>query len=181
MRLAEGAPRTLNLGCGEDRRADAVGCDVDPKAQGVDVVCDLNHFPYPFRDSQFSDVICQDVLEHLEEIPRVMAEIHRIVKPGGLVRIRVPHYTSMDAYGDPTHRRYLSARSFDFCLEGGRPLPGLRSDTKFRLRRRRIVFYRPYRLLGISALANRYPTRWEGHFAFWFPAQYVLFELEAVK
>ena len=171
----------LNLGCGDDRRPDAVGCDIDRHGEGVDVVCDLNHTPYPFRDGQFSEILCQDILEHLQDIPDVMAELHRLLRPDGLLRVRVPHFTSMDAYGDPTHRHLLSARSFDFCLQGGRRLPGLRTEPLFRLRRRRIVFYRPYRLLGIAALANRFPVRWEGYFAYWFPAQYVLFELEALK
>jgi len=171
---------TLNLGCGEQRLPSALGCDIDRHASGVDVVFDLDQFPYPFRDSQFERVVCQDVLEHLANIPRVMEEIHRLLVPNGIVTIRVPHFTSMDAYGDPTHRHYLSTRSFDFCLDG-HCQPGLRTSARFRLRRREIVFYRPYRLLGIAALANRFPARWEGYFAFWFPAQYVLFELEAIK
>lgn len=169
----------LNLGCGDHRLEGAVGCDLDPHAAGVDVVCDLNRFPYPFADAKFSRILCRDVLEHLEDIPRVVAEIHRLLKPSGILEIRVPHYTSMDAYGDPTHRHFLSCRSFNFCLEGSAH-QGLRTAAKYRLRRREIVFYKPYRLLGIAAWANRFPVRWEGYFAYWFPAQYVVFELEAI-
>jgi SAM-dependent methyltransferase len=170
----------LNLGCGDHHVAGAVGCDLSSDASAADVRCDLNRFPYPFRDGQFSRILCRDVLEHLDDIPRVMEELHRLLRPGGVVEIRVPHYTSMDAYGDPTHRRFLSVRSFNFCLEG-ETHPGLRTQARFRLRRREIVFFRPYRLLGIAWLANRFPQRWEGHFAFWFPAHYMLFELEALS
>ncbi len=171
----------LNLGCGNHQLPNAVGCDIDPNAAAVNVVCDLNRVPYPFRDNQFALVVCQDILEHLDDIPAAMAELHRILQPNGVVRIRVPHYTSMDAYGDPTHRRFLSTRSFDFCTEGETAPPGLRSSALFRRVKREIAFYRIYRILGVAALANRFPRRWEGHAAFIFPAQYMLFELEAIK
>lgn len=38
----------------------------------------------PFADASFDAVVCVDVLEHVADLPRVLAEVHRILKPGGL-------------------------------------------------------------------------------------------------
>jgi SAM-dependent methyltransferase len=39
-------------------------------------------------------------------------EVHRILKPGGRFTVVAPYYTSMRAFGDPTHTRYLGDFSF---------------------------------------------------------------------
>jgi len=44
----------------------------------------------PFRDRVFDAVICSHVLEHIPEDRRAMAEIRRILKPGGWAAILVP-------------------------------------------------------------------------------------------
>lgn len=37
----------------------------------------------PFADATFDVVVCVDVLEHVEDLPRAIAEISRVLKPGG--------------------------------------------------------------------------------------------------
>lgn len=38
----------------------------------------------PYQDKTFDVVICVDVLEHVEDIKKVIAEIYRVLKPNGL-------------------------------------------------------------------------------------------------
>ena len=38
----------------------------------------------PFADNSYSVVYCCDVLEHVRDLPRVIAEIYRVTKPGGV-------------------------------------------------------------------------------------------------
>lgn len=45
----------------------------------------------PFRDSYFDKVICSQTLEHLSNPEKVIAEMFRIVKPGGAVIVSVPN------------------------------------------------------------------------------------------
>lgn len=45
----------------------------------------------PFADNQFDRVICSELLEHVPNDTVVMAEIKRVLKPGGSVLISVPH------------------------------------------------------------------------------------------
>jgi 2-polyprenyl-6-hydroxyphenyl methylase/3-demethylubiquinone-9 3-methyltransferase len=38
----------------------------------------------PYRDNSFNIVFCCDVLEHVRDVPKVIAEISRVLKPGGV-------------------------------------------------------------------------------------------------
>ena len=38
----------------------------------------------PFADQSFDFVFCCDVLEHVQDLPKVIAEISRVLKPGGV-------------------------------------------------------------------------------------------------
>ncbi|MFB2771553.1 methyltransferase domain-containing protein [Pelatocladus sp. BLCC-F211] len=106
--------KKLNLGCGKDIRPGWINLDC-VKLPGIDIVHDLTSIPLPFEDNAFDEVLCQDVLEHIEYVP-VLREIHRILKPGGKVTIRVPHFSSSDAYADPTHHRYFSIHTFRYFI-----------------------------------------------------------------
>ena len=43
-----------------------------------------------------------------------MEEFHRLVRPGGTVRIETPHYTDFSSFCDPTHRSHLNSFSFRY-------------------------------------------------------------------
>jgi ubiquinone/menaquinone biosynthesis C-methylase UbiE len=45
----------------------------------------------PFSDDRFDSIICNAVLEHVPEIHRVMAELVRVLKPGGHLIAGVPY------------------------------------------------------------------------------------------
>ncbi len=105
----------LNLGCGRDIKKGWINLDFTEE-EGVDVVHDLNVLPLPFEDGQFDYVVCQDILEHIDFIP-LINDIHRILKIGGKLKIRVPHFTSKLNYEDPTHLNQFSIRTFDYFIE----------------------------------------------------------------
>ena len=45
----------------------------------------------PFEDGMFDGVVVIDMLEHLEDDARLIAECHRVLKPAGRLIINVPH------------------------------------------------------------------------------------------
>jgi len=104
--------KRLNLGCGDDIKEGWVNLD-SSAIDGVEVVHDMEQLPLPFPDQVFEEVLCQDILEHLEYIP-VLRDIHRIMKKGASLTIRVPHFTSKNSYTDPTHKKFFAIRTFSF-------------------------------------------------------------------
>lgn len=45
----------------------------------------------PFPEKEFDRVICTEVLEHIGDDQKVIAELYRVLKPSGQVLISVPH------------------------------------------------------------------------------------------
>lgn len=82
---------TLDFGCGQSVTADAfpryVGMDIRI-AEGVGVVGDAH--AVPFRDATFEQILCSEVLEHLREPERAIAEMARVLRPGGSLLLTVP-------------------------------------------------------------------------------------------
>lgn len=106
----------LNLGCGKTRIPDSVGVDIANIDGFVDVIHDLNKIPYPFKNGSIDEIYCYHVLEHLSDPIRVMEEIFRLLKPRGILYMKVPHFSSMGAFTDLTHVRPFGYSSFD-CLK----------------------------------------------------------------
>lgn len=103
----------LNLGCGQTRIPGSIGVDSVVIPGFVDVVHDLNIVPYPFKEGHADEIHLYHVLEHLDDSVSKLEEIHRILKPGGILHMRVPHFSSCGAFTDITHKRPFSYFSFD--------------------------------------------------------------------
>lgn len=174
--------KKLHLGCGSDIRKGYINVDYLDQP-GVDVVCDLNKFPWPFERNSFEVVYTSHTLEHVDDLIKTMLEIHRVCKNGAKVIIRVPHFSCGVYYRDPTHRRPFSYFTFEhFCN------PSLYYDRKesglFKIRRRRLNFTRlAFTFLNIifNPIINVNPPIYERFFCWILPASEVLFELEVVK
>jgi SAM-dependent methyltransferase len=94
----------LNLGCGRNPLDGFVNVD-RAALPGVDVVHDLEQFPLPFEDDLFDEIVGVDLIEHITDALGLMAELHRIAKPGAACTFGLPYGSSDDAWEDPTHVR----------------------------------------------------------------------------
>jgi len=110
--------KKLNLGCGRNVKEGWINLDC-VGLPGVDIVHNIEKLPLPFDDEQFDEVRCDSILEHIEYIP-VLRDLYRILKPGGLLKIRVPHFSSRNNYVDPTHKKHFSIDTFDFFVAESR-------------------------------------------------------------
>lgn len=92
-----------------DHKFDVVGVDLDPDAaimsEGFEVkTCSVTDTP--FADNSFDLVFNKSVIEHLKDPEKLLAESHRILKPGGYVITLCPSWVHMGwgpFYQDHTH------------------------------------------------------------------------------
>jgi SAM-dependent methyltransferase len=82
---------TLDLGCGlgmyRELFPNRVGFDIAP-GPAVDVVGDAHALPFP--DGTFDRILCTEVLEHLHTPHTAIAEMQRVLKPGGTLILTTP-------------------------------------------------------------------------------------------
>ncbi len=146
LRLGPGA-RVLDLGCGEGRHALAAYLAADAHVVALDPApADLatareryaefrdadrdaavsfvrgSGLALPFADGSFDAIVCAEVLEHVHDYRRVLAEIARVLRAGGRLAVSVPRYGPervcwwlSDAYHevDGGHVRIFRARALE--------------------------------------------------------------------
>jgi SAM-dependent methyltransferase len=172
--------KKLNLGCGKNIRKGWTNLDVK-KRKGVDIVHDLNKFPYPFNDETFDMILAEHVLEHVDNFPKTMSEIYRILKPRGKLVVYVPYYTSPNAWSHPEHRRAFTYLTFFFFVKGTsvNRAEGHLFDARFQKANVKLIFEGGFgikRLLGW--FFNLFPRAYENSFLNWlFPASKLNAEL----
>ena len=126
--------RVLDLGCRSGALTrhflegnDVVGLDVDraalakAEAQGIQVVEANVEEPLPFADASFDAVVAGELFEHLQFPDALVAEIRRVLRPGGTVVGSVPNAFRLKGRlqfllgrppeDDPTHLRMFSPRA----------------------------------------------------------------------
>lgn len=71
----------------------------------------------PFPDNSIKSIISHHFMEHVGDgFIGLMDECHRVLEPGGILRIIVPLFPSRTAVEDPDHRRYFMEGTFEtFC------------------------------------------------------------------
>lgn len=127
---APAAPIRLDIASGQNRREGFTGIDLWP---GSDVVHNLNHYPWPFKDASVSETHCSHYIEHIpvaywhpgnkyspvQETPegvdalcKFFDELYRILVPGGTCSLIAPYYASQRCWQDPTHRRAITDATF---------------------------------------------------------------------
>lgn len=102
----------LDIGCGEGEATAKYGKIVgSEKIFGIDIFdsvliqaqsrgikgfkVDLERDNFPFEDNFFDLVICNQVFEHLKQIYRPISEIHRCLKPKGVLVFSAPNLASL--------------------------------------------------------------------------------------
>ncbi|HET7746753.1 MAG TPA: methyltransferase domain-containing protein, partial [Vicinamibacteria bacterium] len=135
FRPAGPRPRVLDLGCGPgnlldllDGHGDLFGSDYSADAlrfcaeRGYRRLFRADFQRLPVRSESVDLVTCIDVLEHLEDDRRALAELTRVLKPSGLLVASVPAFMSL--WGDHDrlyghHRRYRTREVRERAEEAG--------------------------------------------------------------
>jgi SAM-dependent methyltransferase len=160
----------LDIGCGKRKvHPDAIGIDMSPNS-AADIVWDLDQYPWPLESNQFACVHMSHVIEHLADPMRAMAEVYRVSTDGADVFIVTPHFSSHNSYADPTHKRHLTAQSFEYFT--GKDFPTFAgAPFRFDVVETKLGFGGNLILDNIGRFLARCSLAWyERHAAWVFPA-----------
>jgi SAM-dependent methyltransferase len=94
----------------------------------------------PFPDATFTSLSAYDVLEHLSRDSRhgndfifYMKEFYRVLKPGGICLLIFPAFPHEDAFSDPTHVNFITAKTLDYFVNNQNPPYYAEIDTNFQV------------------------------------------------
>ena len=133
---ADASRTILSVGCGSGEEIRFLGrfgkvYGIDPgedairscRAAGIgEQVTQASAEQIPFPDNHFDAVFILDVLEHIRDEQRALAQIYRVLKPGGIVVISVPAYSWLWSRADVrSHhfRRYTRPALEKKCSAAG--------------------------------------------------------------
>lgn len=150
----------LALGCGDRYRGkEYVHLDfVD--LPNVDVIHDLEKGTLPFDKNSFNHVEAVHILEHIRKpaLIELLKHVALVTKPGGSVRIVMPHFLNMNSW-DIDHHRGASRKSFVQFCEGydmNTPYPTLFREESINYR------FAPGALHRVCSLV--FPDAWVARF-----------------
>jgi len=172
----------LQLGCGRHPLPGYLNTDIRP-LPGVDQIIDMEK-PLPFPDNTFEEIYGRACIEHVYNIQQLMAELWRISKPDGIIRVMVPHPSNIFTFRDWTHVRFFTLHTFDFYIEGT-PYDYYYPGIRFEIVKRELEFTtgRFAWLNFISWVINRHPILqdiWE-RFCWLLPMDNIWFTLRVKK
>ena len=108
----EKPPIRLNLGCGWRKVAGCVNID-NRELVKPDLLHDITK-PFPYEDASVDYILATDIIEHIppDDVAPFLWEMHRILKPDGVLEFSIPSTDSRGAFMDPTHRSYWNINSW---------------------------------------------------------------------
>lgn len=153
---------------------------------GVDVVWNLEITPYPFKDNQFEEVVANHVLEHLSDLVSVVDELHRVCKPGDLIKVRVPYFASPEHHNDPTHKRKFTYKTFNYFTKES--IYNYYAKARIEIVDRRILFLstdsefmKSKYFLPLDYIFTKFHLIYQRFFSYLLPASEIHFLLRVIK
>jgi predicted SAM-dependent methyltransferase len=171
----------LNLGSGKDIKQGYINLDFE-KYKGIDVIHNLDNFPYPFKDNTFEEILALNIMEHLNNPDGFIKELWRIGKNNCKIKINVPHFTSRCTWIDLTHKRPFSFDSLKYYSEKKEDVYSLitNNNVSFKVEFKPVM-NRFNRFIGIGLLAKRFPRFYETFLCYIFTCGGIEFNLIIIK
>lgn len=144
------------------------------KNKDIEVIHNLDKFPYPFKNEEFDEILGFNILEHVSNLIKTMEELNRILKKGGRLKISVPLFPSMYSVVDPTHKNFFVYETFDYFQYHA---PLLYPKAKFKVVKRKIRFSWNRFLNVLSYFINLHPKFYSRYVANILPANEIYVEM----
>ena len=115
----------LDVGCGQAKDPRFIGID-KRKLPGVDIVHDLEKFPWPLENESCLTVVGSHIAEHINPQLTIdfFNEIWRVLKFDGQLALSMPYAGSPVYWQDPTHCNGFSQVTFQY-FDPDYPLYGI--------------------------------------------------------
>ena len=84
------------------------------KTDSVDIVHNLNSYPWPLADNSVDEVNCTHTYSIIKDDKAFMAELYRICKNDAIIKIISPYYTSLSSFSNPDILRRVNEFTFVF-------------------------------------------------------------------
>jgi ubiquinone/menaquinone biosynthesis C-methylase UbiE len=188
--LAQLQGATLELGCGgRKRHPEAIGIDaLDHEC--VDIVGDVYEVLERVPTASVKAVYSYHFFEHVSDLPKLMDLLARVIQPGGLLRVVVPHFSNPYFYSDHTHRGFFGLYSFSYLVSDEihrRKVPTYGRGICFDLSQAELIFkssppfyvrYAFKKILQVVFNLNRYTRElYEENLSHLFPCYEIRFEM----
>lgn len=142
-RIASGIEISIEMGCGSRKRhPSAIGIDLLDSSD-VDIVGDIYEALGEFPDGSVDSVFSYHFVEHIPDVPKLLSELARIVKPNGAVEFVAPHFSNPYFYSDPTHRNFFGLYTFCYYSNDSpfsRQVPTYGYKAEFRIEKVDLTF-----------------------------------------
>lgn len=185
---------SLELGCGNRKReVGSIGVDA-LDYECVDLVGDVFEVLAALPDGTVDAVYSSHFVEHVNNVPRLLDELARVLKAGGQLDITVPHFSNPYFYSDITHRATFGLYSmsyFSIDRQLARKVPSYQRELFYELQAVRLVFKSspPFylrhaikKIVGVMVNINSYTKElYEEMFCHWFPCYEVQYELRRIN
>ena len=180
----------LELGCGNRKHnRQAIGVDMLDYPD-VDIVGDIYEVLASFPNQSVDAVYSYHFVEHVPDVPKLLSELARIVKPNGYVEFVAPHFSNPYFYSDPTHRSFFGLYTFCYFASESpfaRHVPTYGYKAEFRIAKVDLIFKstRPFvvrygikRVIGsLFNSCNYLKELYEENFCYLFPCYEVRYVL----
>lgn len=105
----------LDVGCGRNKQPGCIGMDYMP-LKGVDIVHDIQKFPWPIPSHICTMVVLSHVWEHVEPKfrSRLMDELWRVMRHDGQLFLSAPYAGTFLAHAHPEHYLCPNEATFTF-------------------------------------------------------------------
>jgi SAM-dependent methyltransferase len=180
--------KALRIGCGAQTKPGVTVVDWDPDS-GSDLDGNIDKLRFPFADDEFDEVAARLLIERSKDPMALMAELHRITRSGGLIKLTALHWTNPDFASDLRNRNHISSYSFR-NLTMDRVVYDFYTRVRFNQRAARVTMPAIWTLMGFPFFVNldrRYPGLrffrqiWEHYLNSIVRAKEIHFELEVLK
>ena len=168
----------LNLGCGNNKKPEEIGVDIID-GPCVDIVADLNIYPMPFEDNSADIIRSTHCFEHLDNTVALMEDIHRILKPEGVLEFTVPHVSNIEYFRDPTHKRPFTLGTMDYFVRG--TATPKYTNIEFEYLDRKLRFGGGLRGSIGKLLAMLSERRYEKYYCWKYPCNEIYYSLKCLK